>query len=134
MNDAFDNGLFLDFSIERANEEGNRAYFGRNVLQGLIDGVEDFVHERQPRWERRSHRVGAPVMLGCSPWVGDDKQLEVIEALPGACILISKHPRTDGGRAKGRGCGKSMSARTGSNFARCRGSVRWRRRLPGGPA
>jgi hypothetical protein len=79
--------------------EGNRAWFGRNVLQGLIDGIDDFVHERQPRWERRSHRVGAPVMLGCSPWVSDDKLLEAIEALPGACIVISKHPHTPGGEA-----------------------------------
>lgn len=99
VSDGFDDDLYLDFSAERAKEEGNRAYFGRNVLQGLIDGIEDFVHQRQPRWERRSHRVGAPVMLGCSPWVNDDKLLEAIEALPGACVLISKHPRTAGGRA-----------------------------------
>lgn len=99
MSDIFDDDLFLDFSVDRAKEEGNRAYFGRNVLQGLIDGIEDFVHERQPRWERRSHCVGAPVMLGCSPWVNDDKLLKTIEALPGACVLISKHPRTAGGQA-----------------------------------
>jgi hypothetical protein len=38
-------------------------------------------------------------MLGCSPWVNDDKLMEAIEALPGACIVISKHPRTAGGKA-----------------------------------
>jgi len=97
--EEFQEDLYLDFDVELPSEEGNRAFFGRNVLQGLIDGIDDFVHERQARWERRSHRTGAPVMLGCSPWVNDDKLLEAIEALPGACIVISKHPRTAGGKA-----------------------------------
>jgi hypothetical protein len=83
----------FSFDIPLAAEEGNRAFFGQNVLQGLIDGVDDFVHERQPRWERRTHRIGAPVLLGCSPWVTDDALLSAIEKLPGACIVISKGPR-----------------------------------------
>ena len=98
-NEQFQDDLYLDFDVELRAEEGNRAFFGRNVLQGLVDGVDDFVHERQPRWERRSHRVGAPVLLACSPWVNDDKLIEAIESLPGACIVISKHPRTAGGMA-----------------------------------
>lgn len=98
-NREFPDDLSLDFDVELRAEEGNRASFGRNVLQGLVDGIDDFVHERQPRWERRSHRVGAPVMLGCSPWVNDDKLMEAIEALPGACIVINKHPRSAGGKA-----------------------------------
>jgi hypothetical protein len=97
---GFGDDLYLDFSVERAQEPGNRVYFGRNVLQGLVDGIDDFVHERETRWERRSHRVGAPVMLGCSPWISDDKLIETIERLPGACILVSKPPRTAGGAAK----------------------------------
>jgi hypothetical protein len=91
----------LDFSVRLGPGEGNRAFFGRNVLQGLIDGIDDFVHERQPRWEPRTHRIGPPVMLACSPWVNDDKLIEAIEALPGACVLISKHPRRKGGKAGG---------------------------------
>lgn len=84
----------LDFSQSIGPDDGNRAFFGRNVLQGLIDGIDDFVNERQPRWERRSAREGAPVLLGCSPWVNDPALLAAVEALPGACIVISKHPRT----------------------------------------
>jgi hypothetical protein len=96
---SFPDDYDLDFTVALGPEEGNRAFFGRDVLDGLIDGIDDFVHERQPRWVRRSHRVGAPVMLGCSPWVNDDKLMQAIEALPGACIVISKHPRTAGGKA-----------------------------------
>ncbi|MGH8542841.1 MAG: hypothetical protein ACREX3_04200 [Gammaproteobacteria bacterium] len=29
-------------------EEGNRAYFGRDVLRGLVHGIEDFIHQRHP--------------------------------------------------------------------------------------
>jgi hypothetical protein len=74
-------------------EEGNRAFFGRNVLQGLIDGIDDFAHERQPRWERGTHRIGAPVLLGCSPWITDDALLVATAKLPGACIILNKAPR-----------------------------------------
>jgi hypothetical protein len=97
--EEFHDDLHLDFRVEMTAQEGNRAFFGRDVLQGLVDGIDDFVHERQPRWERRSHRVGAPTMLGCSPWVNDDKLLEAIESLPGACIVLSKYPQTPGGNA-----------------------------------
>jgi hypothetical protein len=83
----------FSFDVPIGPEDGNRAFFGTNVLQGLIDGIDDFVHERQPRWERRSHRVGAPVLLGCSPWVTDDALLQAIEKLPGACIVVSKWPK-----------------------------------------
>lgn len=98
MGNTFDD-LYLDFTVELGEESGNRGWFGRNVLDGLTEGIDDFVHQRQPRSERRSHRIGAPVMLGCSPWVNDDKLLAAIEALPGACILVSKHRRTPGGDA-----------------------------------
>jgi hypothetical protein len=99
MTAEFDNRLYLDFEVELRKEPGNRAWFGRNVLDGLIEGVDDFVHERQTRWERRTYRVGAPVLIGCSPWVNDDKLLSVIQSLAGACIMVAKHPRTGGGKA-----------------------------------
>jgi hypothetical protein len=51
--EEFEDDLYLDFDVELRAEEGNRAFFGRNVLHGLVDGIDDFVHERQPRWERR---------------------------------------------------------------------------------
>jgi hypothetical protein len=84
----------LSFSRELGSAEvGNRAFFGQGVLDGLIEGIDDFVHERQPRWERRTHRVGAPALLGCSPWITDDALLTAVEKLPGACIVLSKEPK-----------------------------------------
>ena len=84
----------LSFNRELGSTEpGNRAFFGQGVLDGLIEGIDDFVHERQPRWERRTHRVGAPALLGCSPWITDDALLAAVEKLPGACIVLSKEPK-----------------------------------------
>ncbi len=83
----------FSFDIPLGPEDGNRAFFGQNVLQGLIDGIDDFVRERQPRWKRRTYRTGAPVLLGCSPWVTDDALLTAIQNLPGACIVVSKGPK-----------------------------------------
>jgi hypothetical protein len=88
----------VSFEIELKREPGNRAFFGKNVLQGLVTGIEDFVNERQPRWKRRTHRVGAPALLGCSPWVNDKTLIAAIERLPCACVVISKTPRTSEGR------------------------------------
>jgi len=85
-----------DFSFSRplgADEPGNRVFFGKNVLDGLIDGIDDFLHKRQPRWERRTHRIGAPVLLGCSPWITDEALLATIAKLPGACVILNKAPR-----------------------------------------
>ncbi|MBN8866042.1 MAG: hypothetical protein J0H98_00665 [Solirubrobacterales bacterium] len=110
--EEFHDDLRLDSRVELGGKKGNYAWFGRNVLQGLIDGIEDFVEERQPRWERRTHRIGSPVMLGCSPWVNDDKLLNAIEALPGACVVISKFPRTAGGEA---GTDRLLEVNTRSN-------------------
>ncbi len=103
----------LDYQVPITAESGNAAHFGRNVLQGLIDGIDDFVSERQPRWERRTYRIGAPVLLGCSPWVNDDKLVAAIEGLAGACIVISKHPRSAGGQA-GADRLREVNARTNS--------------------
>jgi hypothetical protein len=86
-----------DFNIPVGPEDGNRAFFGQDVLQGLVDGIDDFVHQRQPRWERHSHRIGAPAMLGCSPWIGDRDLLATIERLPAACLVLSKKPKMPGG-------------------------------------
>jgi hypothetical protein len=85
----------FDYTLALGAEKGNRAFFGQNVLQGLIDGIEDFAHERQPRLRRDSYRIGAPALLACSPWINDPALLTAIKTLP-ACVVISKLPRTSG--------------------------------------
>jgi hypothetical protein len=72
-------------------EEGNRAFFGRDVLSGLIEGIEDFAEERQPRWKQ--FRSLGPVLLGCTPWITDGPFIDALGKLAGACIVIRKAGR-----------------------------------------
>ena len=72
-------------------DEGNAAYFGRNVLRGLVDGIKDFVAERQPRW-RRFH--SGPALLGSAPWVDDDEFLATLGRLA-ACVVMTKQTKTN---------------------------------------
>lgn len=48
-------------------QEGNSALFGRDVLAGLVDGIDDFVRLRQPRWRR--YRSIGPALLGSAMWI-----------------------------------------------------------------
>lgn len=75
-------------------EEGNSAFFGRNVLRGLIAGVDDFIHLRQPRW-RQSRSLG-PVLLGSAMWIDDPKLINKLGKLSGASIVVTKQGREPG--------------------------------------
>jgi len=75
-------------------QDGNRAYFGRDVLRGLVDGIKDFEQRRQERWWHPGSRTIGPALLGCSPWINDDALLSAIETLKGACVVTTKQPRT----------------------------------------
>ncbi len=70
-------------------DEGNSAFFGRNVLRGLIDGIEDFVAEREPRWRR--FRSG-PALLGSAPWIDDEELLAKLGRMA-TCIVMTKQTR-----------------------------------------
>jgi hypothetical protein len=48
----------FDFDVPVGPDEGNRAYFGRDVLTGLVEGIAHFVHERQLRASLRSGQAG----------------------------------------------------------------------------
>ena len=79
-------------------DEGNHAFFGRNVLQGLIEGIDDFVHERQPRW--RKFRSLGPALLGSAMWIDDPELIDKIGALAAACIVVTKQGRKASERRK----------------------------------
>lgn len=79
-------------------EEGNSAFFGRNVLRGLIDGIDDFIHLRQPRW-RPSRSLG-PVLLGSAMWIDDQELIEKLGELSAASIVVTKQGRKPSERRK----------------------------------
>lgn len=69
-------------------DHGNKAFFGLNVLRGLIDGIDDFIRQREPRW--RQHRAIGPALLGSALWINDEELIGKLEALAGACIVVTK--------------------------------------------
>ena len=82
-----------DFNAEFAvgPEDGNKAYFGHNVLRGLIDGIDDFVQLRQSRW-RQARPVG-PAMLASAMWIDDPELIDKLGELSGASVVVTKQSR-----------------------------------------
>ena len=73
-------------------EEGNSAFFGLDVLRGLVAGIDDFIHLRQPRW-RQSRSMG-PALLGSAMWIDDAELIDKLGQLAGASIIITKQSRS----------------------------------------
>jgi hypothetical protein len=72
-------------------EDRNLAYFGREVLRGLVEGIDDFILLRQERW--RCFRSLGPTLLGSAMWIDDEKLIEKIGQLSAACIVVTKQRR-----------------------------------------
>jgi hypothetical protein len=81
----------FDDQFAVGKDESNNAFFGRNVLRGLIDGIEDFIQLREPRW-RRFRSLG-PILLGSAMWIDDDELIAKLEDLSAVCIVVTKQGR-----------------------------------------
>jgi hypothetical protein len=81
----------FDDTFPVGTEPGNSAFFGRNVLRGLIEGIDDFMHLRQPRWRR--YRPLGSALLGSTMWINDAELIHKIGELYAACIVVSKQGR-----------------------------------------
>jgi hypothetical protein len=83
-------GVFDDeFAV--GPEEGNSAFFGRNVLRGLVEGIDDFIQLRQLRW--REFRSLGPALPGCAMWIDDPELISKLGQLSGASIVVRKQSR-----------------------------------------
>jgi hypothetical protein len=71
---------------------GSQAYFGRNLLRGLVDGIDDFVELRQARW--RQPRAVGPAMLASAMWIDEPELIDKLEELSGASVVITKQDRS----------------------------------------
>jgi hypothetical protein len=74
-----------------AGPGGQRAYVGRDVLRGLIAGIDRALATH--RQERSARRLG-PVLIGAAPWLTDGELIEKLKELSGACIVITKQGRS----------------------------------------
>lgn len=87
--DLFPHGI-ADQEFDVGTDEGNQAYFGRDVLRGLARGIDDFIAEQQPRWRR--YRAG-PAFLGTAAWLDDEELLNRIKRMAG-CVVMTKQGRS----------------------------------------
>lgn len=70
---------------------GNGAFFGRDVLQGLVAGIDDFLALREDRWRR--YRSFGPALLACAPWIDDEPLLERLSHFTAASVVMTKQVR-----------------------------------------
>lgn len=87
----------LDASFSFGTQDRDRGYFGRNVLGGLVAGIDEFraENERNP-----GYRTLGPAMLGAFMWLDDPELVERIAGFPHACVVITKQPRDKWHRAR----------------------------------
>ena len=71
---------------------GQRAYVGRDVLRGLIAGIDQALETHQQ--QRPSARRLGPVLIGVSPWLTDPELIGKLRELTGACIVVTKQGRS----------------------------------------
>lgn len=84
----------FDRTVTVGDLPGNGAFFGRDVLRGLVDGITDFRDQTQERWIRRTHRTWGVGLLGSAMWIDDPELIDALATLSGSCVVITKQPRT----------------------------------------
>jgi hypothetical protein len=67
---------------------GNPAYFGLDVLRGLVDGISNFSEIRQERW--RGYRSLGTALLASSMWIDDAELIEAIGRMAAASVIVTK--------------------------------------------
>jgi hypothetical protein len=80
----------FDASFSFGPHGGCRGYFGRDVLAGLISGIDAFRAEAD---SKPGFRTLGPAMLGAFMWLDDPELIERIADFPDACVVITKQPR-----------------------------------------
>jgi hypothetical protein len=78
-------------SVIDVGAPGNRAFFGRNVLDGLVQGIRDFRAHAQERWKQ--YGGSGTTLLGCAMWMDDPELIDELATLEAACVVVSKQPR-----------------------------------------
>ena len=83
---------YFDDKFEVAGIAGSPAYFGLNVLHGLVEGIRDFSEVRQERWRRRYRSLGT-ALIASSMWIDDKELIDAIGQLAAASVIVRKQPR-----------------------------------------
>jgi hypothetical protein len=80
----------FDASFTFGAQDRCRGYFGRDILAGLVSGMDDFRAEAE---HKPGFRTLGPAMLGAFMWLDDPELIERIADFPNACVVITKQSR-----------------------------------------
>lgn len=78
--------------------QDSRAYFGCDVLGGLIEGIREA--QRAETLRGSSSRSLGLSVLGCSMWMDDQALLDVLSDCAASCIVVTKQPLDGRSRAR----------------------------------
>lgn len=87
-------GFPTDFDdvFEVAGVAGNQAFFGLEVLRGLVDGISDFGATRQERWRPGLRSLGS-ALIASAMWIDDEDVVESIGHMAAASVIVTKQGR-----------------------------------------
>jgi hypothetical protein len=80
-----------DFDRVLPDESGDVAYFGRDVLRGLVHGIRlELEHQRAhaSRWH------WGTAVLGCAMWMDDPVLMHTLRECSSVCVVVTKQART----------------------------------------
>ena len=89
---SFDHGL-----LRLMTDGSDQAYFGLDVLSGLVKGITDYQREHQQA--RRSRTLG-PALLGAFLWLDDPELIQAMADYPSLCVVVSKQPASTSKRRR----------------------------------
>lgn len=75
--------------VLRAGDD-SAAFFGRDVLRGLTEGIGE---EQELRAANGSDRRWGTAVLGCAMWMDDPQLLAVLQRCESSCVVVTKQPR-----------------------------------------
>lgn len=81
---SFNHGL-----LRLMTDGSDQAYFGLDVLSGLVKGITDYQREHQQAGRSRS--LG-PALLGAFMWLDDPELIQAMADYPSLCVVVSKQP------------------------------------------
>lgn len=67
-----------------------KAFFGRDVLRGLIEGIQ---REQAKQRSQRSERWWGTGVVGCAMWMDDPELLKVLSSCESTCVVVTKQAR-----------------------------------------
>lgn len=80
-----------DFDQVRSDGSGDIAYFGRDVLRGLVDGIRlelEYQRANASRWH------WGTAVLGCAMWMDDSVLMQTLRGCSSVCMVVTKQART----------------------------------------